>query len=207
MKAVWILCSIATAFWFVMFSPLITTEIPFWLVMFAAVGILAISALILDHKEIAHRFSFKPAYLVIGPAAAVLLYIIFFLGKIISTKILPFADSQIADIYTTRQQANTIVIALLLVLWIGPGEEIFWRFFVQHRLANRFGPLKAYLLASFVYTIVHIFSFNLLLIAASAVCGLFWGFLYHRYKSIYPSLISHALWDILIFVILPVSEL
>ena len=204
MKAVWVLCSVAAAFWFVMFSPFITAEIPFWPLMFCAVATLAGSALVIDRRLMEDRFSFKPVYLAIGPAAAVLLYIIFFLGKIISTNLLPFAASQITDIYSTRHQADTIVIALLLVLWIGPGEEIFWRSFVQHRLASRFGPFRACLLASLIYTAVHIFSFNLLLIAASAICGFFWGLLYYRYKSIYPSLISHALWDVLIFVILPV---
>ena len=203
MREVLILCCVAAGLWLLMFWPVTAASVPFWPVMFAAVAILAISALLIDRKEMPKIFRFKRRYLITGIVAAVLLYLIFYIGQKVAYTILPFAENQIAGIYSKKEQANAILIGLLLLLWIGPGEEIFWRGFVQNRLTKNLGPLKGYLLTSLVYTAVHIWSFNLLLIGAAMICGLFWGYMFYRCKSIWPGLISHALWDVIIFVILP----
>jgi membrane protease YdiL (CAAX protease family) len=41
------------------------------------------------------------------------------------------------------------------------------------------------------------------LLAAAALCGLFWGAMLLRYRSVWPGLISHALWDVAAFVLFP----
>ena len=40
---------------------------------------------------------------------------------------------------------------------------------------------------------------------AAAVCGLFWGLLYLREGSLVPVMISHALWDVMTFVLFPLN--
>ena len=40
---------------------------------------------------------------------------------------------------------------------------------------------------------------------AAGLCGLFWGLLYMRTRSVWPGLVSHALWDLVIFVLAPVG--
>ena len=203
MRAVTILCFIAACLWLVMFLPVTAAAIPFWPAMSISVAILIPSALILNRRQFAEIFNFKLSHLLTGAIAAVLLYLVFFFGREISYYIFPFARDQVGEIYSRKDQANTILIGLLLAFWIGPGEEIFWRGFVQQRMAKRFGHFKAFLLASAIYTAVHIPSLNLLLIGAAFVCGLFWGYMFYRYKSIWPGLISHAIWDVVIFIILP----
>jgi hypothetical protein len=42
-----------------------------------------------------------------------------------------------------------------------------------------------------------------MLILAAAVCGVFWGWLYLRFRSPLLNVVSHAVWDLLVFVILP----
>jgi membrane protease YdiL (CAAX protease family) len=42
-----------------------------------------------------------------------------------------------------------------------------------------------------------------MLILAAAVCGVFWGGLYLRFRSPLLNIVSHTLWDLLVFVILP----
>ena len=203
MPAVMILCCVAAGLWLLMFLPAAAGFVDFWPAMSAAVAFLAVSGCILDRKEMPNIFRFKARYLITEVVAVVLLYLVFYIGKTVSSAILPFAESQIVEIYGKKEQANVILIGLLLLFWIGPGEEIFWRGFVQNRLTKNLGPLKGYLLTSLVYTAVHIWSFNLLLIGAAMICGLFWGYMFYRCKSIWPGLISHALWDVIIFVILP----
>ena len=42
-------------------------------------------------------------------------------------------------------------------------------------------------------------------IPAAGVCGLYWGLLFQREKNLIPLIISHVLWDFLIFVLFPMK--
>ncbi|MBN1815942.1 MAG: CPBP family intramembrane metalloprotease [Sedimentisphaerales bacterium] len=205
MKIVVFLCILASGFWFLLFSPWTENLIPFWPAMTAATGLLAVSALVFGRKNLHDTYRFSWIYIPVGIFSAGLLYLIFWIGHKLSTLVLPFAADQVAGIYSTRQQASPWTITLLLVAWIGPAEEIFWRGFVQHRFARRYNPLIGLLVASVIYTLVHLWSFNFMLLAASAVCGLFWGAMFYRFGSVWPGLISHALWDLLIFILVPIQ--
>ncbi|MBA7710913.1 hypothetical protein ES703_119863 [subsurface metagenome] len=153
----------------------------------------------------AQIYAFKSRYVVIGVASAVVLYLVFYLGNLVSTRLFAFAESQVAGIYASRAQAAPALIALLLLAWIGPAEEVFWRGFVQRRLGEQVGPVRGYILASLVYGGVHAWAFNFMLLMAALVAGLFWGAMLLRYGSVWPGIISHALWDAAIFVIWPVQ--
>jgi membrane protease YdiL (CAAX protease family) len=108
------------------------------------------------------------------------------------------------SIYRSREQASSLIIGILLFLWIGPAEEVFWRGFVQHRLSKRLGEMQGYVFTSLIYASVHIWAFNLMLFLAALICGLFWGGLFKRYRSVWPVLISHAVWDVAIFILFPI---
>src|SRR5207244_2105118 len=87
----------------------------------------------------------------IGAAAAAALYGVFALGRAIAGRLLPSAPGQISDVYALRAQAPWPVIALLLILVIGPGEELFWRGLVQWGLVRRFGPGLGWGAATAIY--------------------------------------------------------
>lgn len=195
----------AAALWFVMFSPWTAPAVNFWLAMTCSAGFLGITALAIDRRRLADSYRFLPKHLAIGVLSAALLYGIFFVGRALSTQILPFAEGEIGGVYATRAQAHPALIGLLLLLWIGPAEEVFWRGLVQRRLAERTSPIVGLLVGTFLYTLVHVWSMNLMLLGAAAICGLFWGAVYMRWKSVWPGLISHALWDVVIFVVIPLD--
>ena len=50
---------------------------------------------------------------------------------------------------------------------------------------------------------MHIITFNFMLVVAALVCGIFWGWIYKKEKSLVPIIISHALWDFTVFVLFP----
>ncbi len=54
-----------------------------------------------------------------------------------------------------------------------------------------------------LYTAVHLASGNIMLVLAAAVCGVFWGWLYLRYRSPVLNIVSHTLWDLAVFVVFP----
>jgi len=168
-------------------------------------GVLAAVSLILERKELHSIFAFKLRFIMTGLFAAAFLYAVFWVGHFIITKILPFAATQVDSIYTIRAGQNPWLIAGLLFFIIGPAEEIFWRGFVQQRLSKKYSLFIGLIIAAAVYTLVHLWSFNLMLIAAAALCGGFWGVLYMLTDSLWPCIISHAVWDVMIFILLPIQ--
>lgn len=191
---------IASVLWYVMF---VIKPINFWVEMSLSIIVLVIIALFSGSKlstlkEISIR------HVIIGIISAVVLYYIFYIGNIISGYLFPFKDAQILSVYSNRTQGSPVSIGLLLLFIIGPGEELYWRGFIQNTLSYKFGETKGYVIASLLYSGVHIITGNFMLVLAALVCGLFWGWIYKREKSLIPIIISHAIWDLTIFVLFPV---
>jgi len=140
-----------------------------------------------------------------GALSAVVLYGVFFAGNGVSLRLLPFAGAGISRVYALKQGTSMLRVVLLLALLIGPGEELFWRGFLQRRWQLRFGRVRGFLLAAALYALVHAANGNLMLVLAAAVCGLFWGYLYLRTNSVLLVAVSHTLWDLMVFVLFPLS--
>lgn len=204
-KALIILVILASIFWIEMF---VLKHFNFWIEMLIAAPMLAGISIYLNHKagaDINERlYYFKPQYILAGIISAAVLYGVFFAGDRISALLFNFAQNQVSGIYGNKSLLNPSAIGLFLFFIIGPSEEIFWRGYVQDTLALKFGENKGWLIASLIYGGVHIFAMNFMLFMAALICGLFWGYIFKRYKSLWPGIISHALWDLTIFILLPV---
>ncbi len=88
---------------------------------------------------------------------------------------------------------------------IGPAEEIFWRGYVQNALSKRWNPNTGFIVTTLVYALVHIWSFNFMLVMAALVVGAIWGLAYRLYPQKLGALIvSHAVWDVAVFVLFPI---
>lgn len=191
---------LALFFWYLTFS---VQLLNFWLSMSIAATTLSVLAIFwggfpLRKVDITWRGLF------IGVASAVILYFIFRLGNFFSQLLFNFADSQISSIYNIRTQGDILIIGLVLLFITSPGEEIFWRNFLQKWAMEKFGDFPGWLLGSIIYAGVHISSGNFMLTMAALVAGLFWGFIYMYEKNIFPLIISHALWTVGIFILFPV---
>ena len=139
----------------------------------------------------------------LGVLSALLLYVVFFVGNFISRNIFTFAGSGIQDVYAFKMGISKFRIALLMIFIIGPGEELFWRGFLQRNLQIKAGKYLGFALATGIYTFIHLGSGNIMLVLAAGVCGLFWGYLYLRYNSMVLNVVSHTLWDVTVFLWLP----
>ena len=139
--------------------------------------------------------------ILLGGVSAVLLYGFFYAGNEVSRVIFPFAENGINQVYAFKEGASVLRMALLMIFLIGPGEEIFWRGFLQRRWQTRFGSLKGYWFAALLYALVHLASGNIMLVLAAGVCGLFWGAMFSRYRSVVMLVVSHIVWDLMIFLI------
>lgn len=202
------LFSIAAA---ALFIPLFITRgigpFDFWWWMSVSLVILITTGVFFDRDfravirtALRDRTAFKIGW---GMAAALALYVMFAIGNMLSRHIFDFAGGNINAVYGFRGEASSLRIALLMAIVIGPGEELFWRFFLQRRLADRFGPWIGFAAATSLYAAVHIASGNLMLVLAALVCGLFWGFIAMRFRSPLINMVSHTVWDIAVFIFFP----
>ena len=141
--------------------------------------------------------------LALGAASAAALYGVFAVGRILALRLFPFAAGDIAAVYGLKAGVALPRVVLLIGLIIGPGEELFWRGFLQERTGATTRPVAGFVLTAFLYTAVHLASANLMLVMAAAVCGVFWGALYLRYRSPLLNMVSHAVWDLAVFVVFP----
>lgn len=197
---------VAAALWFVMFSPWTAPYLNFWVTMALSGVVLSTLSLTLG-KELRESLKndFRWSDIPIGIAIGALLWGIFWVGDKVAVWMFDFADGEIGSIYSMRDGMNYWIIGALLLFVVGPAEEIFWRGYVQGNLARKYKPLVAFLVTTAIYTLVHIWSLNFMLLVAAAVAGGLWGLLYLFYpKRLWALVISHAVWDAAVFVIFPI---
>lgn len=197
---------LAFLFWFELFY---LNLFNFWIGFIIAAVLLSGFSLYfnnIDGEAINYRlFYFEPKYFIIGILSAAILYLIFYTGNYILGNFIPQSNENISKVYDTKTLLNPILISLILFFIIAPAEEIFWRGFVQDILEVKFGDIKGWILASLLYGIIHITSLNFVLVIAALVCGFFWGWLFMKYKSLWISIISHSVFDIVIFMLMPLK--
>ena len=207
-----LLIAVATAalLWFYMFSPWTRGRPNFWIVMSCAAVILTCLGLAFTpDKESLGKIERPLLQILGGVLLAFVLWGIFWVGDKASSWIFDFARPEVDAVYSMKHGLPTWLIGLLLVFLIGPAEEFFWRGYVQRTLSRTLGGKHpedcAFLLTAAVYALVHIWSFNFMLVMAALVAGLVWGLIYRLCPKALPALIiSHALWDVLVFVIIPI---
>ncbi|MFQ5485641.1 MAG: lysostaphin resistance A-like protein [Desulfobacterales bacterium] len=210
MRSTWAITLIAGA----LFSPLFITHgfgrFDFWWWMSANLSILLVLVPVFDRQwwpeiriDIKHQTLLKVGF---GILSALVLYMVFYTGNIVSRRIFSFAKSGIENVYAFKSDVSPLRIGLLMVLLIGPGEELFWRGFIQRRLQMAHGRWLGFFMATLIYTLIHLGSGNAMLILSAGLCGLFWGFLYLKKGSILLNMVSHTVWDVGIFLLFPVIE-
>jgi membrane protease YdiL (CAAX protease family) len=177
----------------------------FWLKLALSSLLLAVLALVFLGRERRRLLRLRLRHVVLGIGTAVALYGLFWLGRQLFYLVLPVSRAAIASVYAPRQSLPLWLIALLLLLVTGPAEEIYWRGLVQGTLARRWGGTRGLVLAAAAYALVHVWTLNLPLIAAAFCAGLCWGYLFLRENSLMPVIVSHSLWGVLVFVLLPLA--
>ena len=195
---------LAAVLWTIMFSPWTAPHVNFWVMMTcsgAALTIFTTWARPGWGKEVRLKFSDGA----LGVALAAALWGVFWLGEFFSTLLFDFARGQVDSIYGMKEGENPLVLTLLMLLIIGPAEEIFWRGFIQNRFSARWNPNTGFIVTTLVYSLVHLSKFNFMLIMAAMVAGLVWGLAYRFFpERLGAIIISHALWDCAVFIWFPI---
>ncbi|MDL1898666.1 CPBP family intramembrane metalloprotease [Anaerolineae bacterium CFX7] len=143
---------------------------------------------------------------VLGLSSAGVLYAIFQVADRVTRKILPGGARDIDAIYGLDAYRPKQEIAARLALIIGPAEELFWRGFIQERFMNAYGRIIGTGMATAAYGGAHLVAGNFTLIGAATVAGAFWGGMAMLGATPGTLIISHAFWDVFIFLIAPTQE-
>lgn len=118
---------------------------------------------------------------------------------------LPFIKDDVAHLYALFREPPLMLVVLLLIPIVFC-EEMVWRGAVQSYIVRKSGPYNGVLLASFVYALVHIPLGSPALVLVAFCCGLAWGTLCFKSKSLVPSLITHLSWNLFVMVIFPIDK-
>jgi membrane protease YdiL (CAAX protease family) len=202
--------ALATVLWAAMFRPDVQQALNFWAMMPVATSLLGSLAILFGDPVFTKR-EVTTGNILAGIASAFVLWGLFWVGNQTMNIVAEMAPSlihnktgQLVSVYTQGGNVPRSVVGLLLFFPIGCGEELYWRGLVQRSIADALGPKKAMIWTVILYTAVHIPTGNLLLVLAAFTCGTFWGYMYYKYKSVVPGLISHMVWDPFIFAVVPI---
>jgi len=173
----------------------------FWQRMTAAGAALGSLALLADPELRGTRIRGRDVALGLGSAAG--LYAIFRVGDRLARRIMPRGSEEIDEVYELRSLRPRGEIGARLAAVVGPAEELFWRGFVQRRLAARLGRWRGAAAAASVYGGAHVVTGNATLIGAATTAGAYWSALAAAGMPMGALVVSHVAWDIWIFLLQP----
>jgi membrane protease YdiL (CAAX protease family) len=174
--------------------------VPFWSAM---VAFSAFSWWAAWHPYLRTRLRPTRRLVAMGLASGVALYLLFCAGALAvrHTPLWPLVEDVVE---LTRTTAPGAVAVLVLVFGTSPSEEVLWRGAVFARMTRRYGPGWRPVVATTVaYAAFVGLSGSLVLALAALVCGAVWARQRQVTGSIVPSLVSHALWSLLMFLYIP----
>jgi uncharacterized protein len=140
----------------------------------------------------------------LGITFALVLYAIFFLGNY-AIKNFNFGvmhASNESDIYGLFSGIPTPVLVLVLAL-DSVGFESYFRGNLQRLLTPRLGIGSVFAVAA-LDAVIHVSTLNPLFPVTVIFSDTVWGFNYYLTKDLYSNYASHFLWDLMIFVLLPI---
>lgn len=189
----------AYALWFFTFSTSLST---FWLrLAFSVTALILISFWMRGRRLLQSFRKTRPLSLLSGVLVGLGLYLLLLAGYALLE---PYVASSAGEVYLLRREAEPLYIALLLI-FTSIGEEIFWRGFLLQELREALGIIYALLVASSIYSTVHLWTMNVPLMMIAFIAGMVWGLLYVRTGSLSSVSISHIVWTELVFIIAPLQ--
>jgi hypothetical protein len=137
-----------------------------------------------------------------------LLHGLFFSALTVATLVaarefIPLMYDHVHTLFELRNQLPATIIALILVAAVAPAEELFWRGYVQSVFSQRMSPANGVAAMAATDAVVHMATGNYVLVVAAAFFGWQWGLLRNSTQSLVPCVISHAVWDLCVFLVYP----
>ncbi len=166
---------------------------------------LTLGSLALAGEPELRRLRVRGRDVVTGLASAAGLYAVFLVGDRLVRRLLPRGGDEIGSVYELRELGRPAELAARLALVIAPAEELFWRGFVNARLARRLGRWPGAATGSLAYAGAHVATGNFTLCGAAGVAGAYWSALAAAGMPVSALIVSHTAWDLLTFLVAPTT--
>ncbi|MFJ5769260.1 lysostaphin resistance A-like protein [Psychrobacillus sp. NPDC093180] len=141
-------------------------------------------------------------YFILSIAFGALTYALLFIGfKLVD--LAPFMSTKSINSFVNKFGPSSIWHYLLLLFIIAPGEELFWRGYIQQQLKKYLPPVFAIIVGAALFGLSFVFSGFWLGILAAFVVGLVFGFLYEWKKSMPLIILAHIIMLVLLFLVIP----
>jgi membrane protease YdiL (CAAX protease family) len=174
----------------------------FWIIFPVALSILLIISILSLKRDL--KFSFTIPEFCYGILTGTLLYgaflVIYLVLKKLPLPLLAFVQN-LYEIVGPKEWWHYFVLIIIII----PGEEIFWRRYLQPQVIQIFGRTQGVITAACLYAFAHIWTGNPMLVAAAAFAGLVWGGLYEWKKSATLIIVSHLIFDLWLLVLFPLK--
>ena len=179
-------------------------QLPMWVLLAVMAPVIGVLAFVFERKLMRELLVFRPTNALYGLGAAVLLYGIFSLalqyasGLFIGATLdgdgsVPAFFVELVRIKGHASAIHPAIVGIAGAVLLGVSEELFWRGFVQTRLMIMMPHSLAVILASVVYAGFYAVLMGTLAAVAAGVCGLIFGVLTIRLRSLVPAMICHSL--------------
>jgi len=177
--------------------------------LFVAATFVATGCMILASVALGgYRALFRPSAksIALGLAIAVLLYLVFVGGNAGIAAMHPFGISASNEnsIYSLiASPSNPWYLQALVLMFDAFGYESYFRGILQTKLSGKLGGAAPVATAA-LDAGIHVLSLNPLWVASTFIVDLAWGLGYRYTKDLSGNVVSHFVWDILIFVLFPI---
>ncbi len=140
----------------------------------------------------------------IGIVSAGVLYLAFSLGSQVLPILYSGAQADLDAIANLKNNSSLLIMSSVLFFVTSPFEEIFWRGYIQKLFAQKFNRDIGIITSVLLYTAVQIPTGNIVLILAALIAGLYWSILYAITNNLFITIVSHAFWAVISYIVFPV---
>ncbi|MFK7999009.1 MAG: lysostaphin resistance A-like protein [Polyangiales bacterium] len=119
--------------------------------------------------------------------------------------LVPSIAVEVEGLYADLRQTPGPVLGTPLLLLAVAAEEAVWRGVLVRQMERKRGPLAIILVATLAYAVPQAFSGSWVLVLVALGCGALWTSLRVWSGSIVVPALTHAVWNLVVFVALPLQ--
>lgn len=177
------------------------TDLPFWILFTISFFLLTVAAIRYGTFD---KVLISVTNCLLAIASGILMYGLFLFGKLASEFLFPTQLADVAALYMKIQPHHTWQYVSLFLLII-PGEELFWRGYIQKYVEGKVQNKQlVIIISSFLYTSANIYTLNPLFLLATFAGGVVWGTLYLWKRNIFLVILSHLVFNLFLLVLFPI---
>lgn len=176
-------------------------SVPTCFLVFIWSWMLFLLSFVIFNDDLKKEFSFVKGILPVFLRNCPLYY---FLHSAFIIKVMPGGSENSVEAAFNKYSTHSLIIWLLLIVAIIPGEEIFWRGFVLKRLNHYFNPWFSNVFAALLCMVMMFPSGNFAAIIGIFVASLVWNIMYSYRPSLLMLYLSHLTFAFLLLAALPI---